>query len=74
VGTIRKNVDQLQERLEVLEAKLAAYEEEIGQCRSEQTKLKKEMHFFEMMLLEEYHLLLQLLEKEKTGIRLHHIR
>lgn len=73
VGAIRKNVEQLQERLEALEAKLATYEEQIGKCRTEQSKLKKDMHFFEMMLLEEYHLILQLLEKDKTEIRLHHI-
>jgi hypothetical protein len=67
-----ENIEQLQKRLLALEAKLQAYEQEIGNCRSEQGKLKKEMHFFEMMLLEEYQLLLQLLDKDKTEIRLHH--
>lgn len=66
-------MEQLQECLLAVEAKLAAYEQELEMCRSEQKKLKKEMHFFEMMLLEEYHLLLQLLEKDKTEIRLHHM-
>lgn len=70
---IQKKEEQLQKRLFEIEKKLAYYEQELGMYKKEQTKLKKEMRFFESMLLEEYHLLLQLLEKDKTGIRLHHI-
>lgn len=73
MGAIQKKEEQLQKRLLEIEEKLACYEQEIGSYKSEQTKLKKEMRFFESMLLEEYHLLLQLLEKDKTGIRLHHL-
>lgn len=73
MGAIQKKEEQLQKRLLEIEEKLAYYEHELGMYKKEQTKLKKEMRFFESMLLEEYHLLLQLLEKDKTGIRLHHI-
>jgi hypothetical protein len=73
VGAISYKEEQLQKRLSEIEKKLACYELELGIYKSEQTKLKKEMRFFESMLLEEYHLLLQLLEKDKTGIRLHNI-
>jgi chromosome segregation ATPase len=73
VGFIHKKEEQIQKRLVEIEEKLAMYEQEIGIYKKEQTKLKKEMRFFESMLLEEYHLLLQLLEKDKTGIRLHHL-
>jgi chromosome segregation ATPase len=73
VGAIQKKEEQLQKRLLEIEEKLANYELEMRSYKSEHNKLKKEMRFFESMLLEEYHLLLQLLEKDKTGIRLHHL-
>ncbi|WP_028778135.1 hypothetical protein [Shimazuella kribbensis] len=73
MGAISYKEEQLQRRLLEIEEKLACYEQEMSMYKSEQTKLKKEMRFFESMLLEEYHLLLQLLEKDKTGIRLHNI-
>lgn len=73
MGTISKKEERLQKRLLEIEEKLAQYEQEISNNRREQNKLKSEMRFFESMLLEEYHLLLQLLEKDKTGIRLHHL-
>jgi septal ring factor EnvC (AmiA/AmiB activator) len=70
---IRKRDEQLQQRLRQLEEKLDWCEEQLKLCHQENKKLKKDMRFFETMLLEEYHLLLQLLEKDKTGIRLHHL-
>jgi chromosome segregation ATPase len=73
VGAIQKEEEQLQKRLIEIEEKLASCEQELSIYKSEQSKLKKEMRFFESMLLEEYHLLLQLLEKDKTGIRLHQL-
>jgi hypothetical protein len=73
VGAIQKEEKQLQKRLLEIEEKLAYCEQELCKYKSEQTRMRKEMRFFESMLLEEYHLLLQLLEKDKTGIRLHHI-
>ncbi|MCH5583540.1 hypothetical protein MK805_00955 [Shimazuella sp. AN120528] len=73
MGAISKKEEQLQKRLLEIEEKLAYYEQEFGNYKDEQNKLKKEMRFFESMLLEEYHLLLQLLEKDKTGIRLHRL-
>lgn len=69
---IRKQ-EEIQQRLKQLEERLAWCEQRLAACQQENEKLKKDMRFFEAMLLEEYHLLLELLEKNKTEIRLHHL-
>ena len=58
-GKIEKRIDQLEQTLQNQRAQLE--------------KMKKDMKFYELMLLEEYHLLLKLLGEDPQNIRIHRI-
>ncbi|RAL25632.1 hypothetical protein [Thermoflavimicrobium daqui] len=69
VGTNQES--RLSDQIERLEQKLNRYQAQIEKIAQENQKLKKNMRFFEMMLIEEYHLLIRLLGKEKENLRIH---
>ncbi len=66
-----KETEQLKERLKRLEETINQYRQRMEQISEENKKLKKDIRFFEMVLLEEYQLLLQLLNKEGKPFRIH---
>jgi cell division protein FtsB len=59
------------EEIAALYARIAQLEQAVEQQRAEMEKLKKDVYYFEMMLLEEYHMLLRLLGAERQKVRLH---
>lgn len=61
---------QLKERLYQLEQQINTNNEEMRQWIRENRKLREEMKFFETLLLEEYQLLLNLLNKNRRSARL----
>jgi len=61
---------QLTERIDKLEKLVESQQKQYETLLKENQKLKGDMKFFEMMLLEEYHLLLELLGK-RNHARIH---
>lgn len=62
---------ELKERLNQLEKRVDSNREEMQQWIRESRKLREEMRFFEALLMEEYQLLLDLLNKNNRSVRLH---
>lgn len=62
---------ELLERLELIEDWMNQYQTELKRLSDSQEKMGKDMRFYELMLLEEYHMLLQLLEREKGKVWIH---
>ncbi|PTM59980.1 Myb-like DNA-binding domain-containing protein [Desmospora activa] len=62
---------KLKERLNQLEQQVGSNDEKMEQWIRESRKLREEMRFFETLLLEEYQLLLNLLNKNNRSARLH---
>lgn len=60
----------LQERIRHLEEKLESNQEQMKDLIKENRRMREEMRFFEMMLLEEYHLLISLLDQKQSKARL----
>ncbi|SEM69487.1 DUF5320 domain-containing protein [Lihuaxuella thermophila] len=65
---------KLEERLACLEEKLELMQQQLKQLVIENKKLRRDMKFFELMLLEEYHLLIQLLGRDQGDLSIHSIR
>lgn len=63
--------EQLQERVDRLEKQIEKVQQQLDQLVKENQTLKRDMRFFEFMLLEEYHLLIQLLGKDQNNLRIH---
>lgn len=61
---------KLETRMTELEKQLEAIQRNLEQLTKSNENAQKDMRFFETMLLEEYHLLLQLLGKDQN-IRIH---
>lgn len=59
--------EQIQDRMIHLEGKIEEVQQKLKRLTDENKKIKQDLKFFEMMLLEEYHLLLQLLGKDQGG-------
>ncbi|MBA4492814.1 hypothetical protein ACFO25_09010 [Paenactinomyces guangxiensis] len=68
---LSSEIRALRERLACLEKKIELAEQRLDQLVKENQKLNQDMRFFELMLLEEYHLLLQLLGKDQSNLRIH---
>lgn len=58
---------------ESLQEQINQLEEQVKIQQLEITQLKKDMKFYEMMLLEEYHLLLRLLGEDQPKARIHQL-
>lgn len=69
VSEMRKN-NKLEDRMEHLEKQLEMIQSHLHRLTKSNENTQKDMKFFETMLLEEYHLLLQLLGKDQD-IRIH---
>lgn len=67
-----KKKPQLETRIVQLEKQLDAIQSNLQQLTKSNENTQKDMRFFETMLLEEYHLLLQLLGKDQN-IRIHQL-
>ncbi|SDX50861.1 Myb-like DNA-binding domain-containing protein [Marininema mesophilum] len=59
------------ERVQRLEDRIQASQVHIEQLLKENRKLREEMKFFEMLLLEEYQLLVKLLDRKKPKAKIH---
>jgi hypothetical protein len=66
-------VKALQARLTQLEKQVELMEEQVQLLVKRNQSLQENMKFFELMLLEEYHLLIQLLGKEQHQLRIHSV-
>jgi chromosome segregation ATPase len=66
-------VKALQARLTQLEKQVELMEEQVQSLVKRNQSLQENMKFFELMLLEEYHLLIQLLGKEQHQLRIHSV-
>lgn len=60
-------LSQLEKRLEQIQA-------QVKDLLRENHKMKMDLKFFELMLLEEYHLLIQLLGKEQNKLYIQSVR
>jgi TolA-binding protein len=60
----------LNERLEELEKKLSTVQGLMARLVEENRKIREDLKFYEVMLLEEYHMLIQLLEREKWPLKI----
>jgi chromosome segregation ATPase len=72
-GRENMEVKALQARLTQLEKQVGLMEEQIQLLVKRNQSLQEDMKFFELMLLEEYHLLVQLLGKEQHQLRIHSV-
>ncbi|MCS1350098.1 SANT/Myb-like DNA-binding domain-containing protein [Mechercharimyces sp. CAU 1602] len=70
---VRSEIQHWQSRIERLEKLIENNHEQMQQLADESKKLRKEMKFFEMMLIEEYNLLLKLIEPQNPSVRLQSI-
>lgn len=61
------------EKWKEIEDKIDRLEQTLRGQREQIEKMKKDMKFYELMLLEEYHLLLKLLGEDPKNIRIHQI-
>lgn len=68
----RPDYSHLRERIKQLEQKLDTNQTQLRELIKENRRMREEMRFFEIMLLEEYQLLISLLEKKQSHARLHH--
>lgn len=53
--------------------RISQLEKVITQQQAQLEKIKKDLQFYEWVLLEEYHLLLKILGEDKEKVRIHHI-
>ncbi|GGE20028.1 hypothetical protein GCM10011571_22470 [Marinithermofilum abyssi] len=60
-------------RIDQLEDLLRSRQEQVEQLVKENKQLKEEMKFFERMLVEQYQLLVKLLNKKDRDVRIHHL-
>lgn len=67
--------EQIQNRMIHLEEKIEEVQQKLKRLADENKKIKQDLKFFELMLLEEYHLLLQLLGKDqgKYWLNIHRV-
>ncbi|MFD1427344.1 hypothetical protein JOD24_002329 [Kroppenstedtia sanguinis] len=72
VTAARTDPSHLRERIKQLEQKLDTNQTQLGELIKENRRMREEMKFFEVMLLEEYQLLISLLEKKQNNARIHH--
>jgi hypothetical protein len=72
-GRESSEAEALQARLIQLEKQVERMEEQIQLLVKRNQGLQEDMKFFELMLLEEYHLLIQLLGKEQHQLRIHSV-
>ena len=65
----------LKEREErsAMSMRIAELEKAMTEQQSQLEKIRKDLRFYELMLLEEYHLLLKILGEDKQKIRIHHL-
>ncbi|GGA55168.1 hypothetical protein GCM10007416_30480 [Kroppenstedtia guangzhouensis] len=68
----RPDFPHLRDRIRQLEQKLDTNQTQMRELIKENRRMREEMKFFEIMLLEEYQLLISLLEKKQNSARLHH--
>ncbi|SMO59682.1 Myb-like DNA-binding domain-containing protein [Melghirimyces algeriensis] len=69
----KKNDSSQKSRWKYMEEKLEANSQEIRQLIQENRRMREEMRFFEKMLLEEYQLLIRLLEQKQPKGRIHRL-
>lgn len=65
---------EIANRLVQLEAELILVREKMDSVVKENKKMKEDLRFFELMLMEEYHMLLQLLGQDHYPLRIHSIQ
>jgi RsfA family transcription factor len=63
----------IRERIDQLEDLLRSRQKQVEQLVKENKKLKEEMKFFELMLVEQYRILVNLLNKKDRDVRIHHL-
>ncbi|MFC4077039.1 hypothetical protein [Salinithrix halophila] len=63
----------LKEKIRQLENTIQEGQTQLGDLLRENRKLRQEMKFFELMLLEEYNLLVSLMNKKNPKPRLQHL-
>jgi predicted nuclease with TOPRIM domain len=69
----RKESVEVQERLTQIEKQVEHIQEQMQQLAKRNQNLQEDMKFFELMLIEEYHLLIQLLGNESHQLRVHSV-
>ncbi len=69
----RWNLLNDQRKWEQIENKLVQLEQIIEDQQAQIDKMKKDLQFYELMLLEEYHLLLRILGEDQKMIRIHQV-
>jgi regulator of replication initiation timing len=63
-----RSKESLDQQLSSLENRLEQIQAQVKDLLRENHKLKTDLKFFELMLLEEYHLLIQLLNRDQNKI------
>lgn len=58
-------------RLHRLESQVENLRKQVQSLNAENQKLRKECRFFELMLLEQYQILIQLMGRNRSRLRLH---
>lgn len=80
--TLQRTPEECMERLQMLidrerwgeiEERVVRLEQKLKGQQAQLEKLKKDMKFYELLLLEEYHILLRLLGEDSLDIRIHQI-
>lgn len=67
----RMNKLEMLARMEQIEQRVGLVQSEIKRLTESQEKMKQDLRFFELMLLEEYHMLLQIMDRQQGTLRIH---
>ncbi|SFX44295.1 hypothetical protein SAMN04487866_10814 [Thermoactinomyces sp. DSM 45891] len=67
----RMNKQEMLEYMEQLEKRVGLVQSEIARLNHSHEKMKQDLRFLELMLLEEYHMLLQIMDRKQGTLRIH---
>ncbi|TCP64836.1 hypothetical protein [Baia soyae] len=67
----RLNKQEMLEYMEQLEKRVGLVQSEITRLNHSHEKMKQDLRFLELMLLEEYHMLLQIMDRKQGTLRIH---
>lgn len=67
----RMNKQEMLAYMEQIEQRVGLVQSEIKRLTKSQEKMKEDLRFFELMLLEEYHMLLQIMDRQQGTLRIH---
>lgn len=65
------NKQEILAYMEQIEQRVGLVQSEIKRLTKSQEKMKQDLRFFELMLLEEYHMLLQIMDRQQGTLRIH---